>query len=90
MSVNNQYLNAQNVLISKDDVGKSKPAPYKLPDSSFAYGKQEAKDGYGAKEGTSKIQNDSTLILFQFSKAGFIMPRQSKQSQAAIFASLTS
>lgn len=49
MSVNNLYINPRNVLISKGDVGKSRPPPYDLP-QDFAYGKQEKKDREGAKE----------------------------------------
>lgn len=62
MSVNNQFLNARNVLISKDDVGRGKPAPYQLPGPDFAYGKQDSKDRYGVKEGAS-IAITPLLIL---------------------------
>lgn len=46
----NKYLNQQNVLISKDDIGKSRPPPYKLENPDFAYGKQDIKDREGVKE----------------------------------------
>ncbi|CAI2376812.1 unnamed protein product [Moneuplotes crassus] len=42
-----------NPLLSKDDVGKSKPCSYQLPQDGFAYGRPEKKDSEGAKEVTS-------------------------------------
>jgi hypothetical protein len=42
---------AHNVLLVKDDVGKSKPATRELPPETFAYGKSAGKDEEGAAEG---------------------------------------
>jgi len=40
----------RNPLLVKDDVGKSKPTCYDVPDDSFAYGCPHTKDAYGARE----------------------------------------
>ena len=34
----------QNVLLVKDDVGKSKPSTRRLPDGKFTFGKPEIRD----------------------------------------------
>ena len=41
----------KNVLLAKDDVGKSKPITRDLPPEMFAYGKSEEKDIEGVAEG---------------------------------------
>lgn len=52
-----QYLrNSNNVLLMKDGLGKSRPAPYTLPDSNFAFGKGVGGDTEGAKEGKICLQ----------------------------------
>lgn len=40
----------KNVLLVKDDVGKSKPATRDLPIGNFAYGKSEERDPEGVAE----------------------------------------
>lgn len=40
-----------NCLLTKDDIGKSKPSTYKLPQNQFAYGRPNDQDAEGAKEG---------------------------------------
>ena len=42
----------KNVLLVKDDVGKSKGVTRDLPPEAFAYGKSEEKDVEGVAEGT--------------------------------------
>lgn len=42
-----------NPLLAKDDVGRSKPCSYALPQDGFAYGRPERKDAEGAREVTS-------------------------------------
>eukprot|EP01017_Pseudomicrothorax_dubius_P002269 TRINITY_DN10009_c0_g1_i2.p1 TRINITY_DN10009_c0_g1~~TRINITY_DN10009_c0_g1_i2.p1 ORF type:complete len:109 (+),score=17.12 TRINITY_DN10009_c0_g1_i2:42-368(+) len=42
-----------NVLLTKDDVGKSKPTTRKLPPDTFVYGKKLDMTQEGAKEGAS-------------------------------------
>lgn len=41
-----------NVLLQKDDVGRSKPTSRKLPTFGFTYGKAEFRDVEGADRGT--------------------------------------
>lgn len=43
--------NNTNSLLTKDDVGKSKPSTYNLPGKDFSYGKPLDRDIEGAKEG---------------------------------------
>ncbi len=51
-----EYLRkSTNILLLKDDLGKSKPASYPLPGPDFAFGKGIGNDAEGAKEGTQKI-----------------------------------
>jgi hypothetical protein len=40
-----------NSLLTKDDVGKSKPSTYNLPGKDFTYGKALDRDLEGAKDG---------------------------------------
>ncbi|CAK57406.1 unnamed protein product (macronuclear) [Paramecium tetraurelia] len=44
--------NHTNPLLTKDDVGKSKPSTYNLPNQDFVYGHPLARDKEGAKEVT--------------------------------------
>ncbi|CAD8174727.1 unnamed protein product [Paramecium pentaurelia] len=44
--------NHTNPLLMKDDVGKSKPSTYNLPNQDFVYGQPLARDKEGAKEVT--------------------------------------
>jgi hypothetical protein len=44
--------NNTNSLLTKDEVGRSKPSTYKLPQKEFAYGKPLPHDAEGVKEGT--------------------------------------
>lgn len=41
----------KDVLLTRDDVGRSKPSTYDLPPSSFIYGKSAGHDEEGASEG---------------------------------------
>ena len=43
-----KIISHKNVLLVKDDVGKGKPATFKLPDKSFSYGKGVKSKGEGA------------------------------------------
>jgi len=47
----------KNVLLVKDDVGKSKPVTRDLPTEAFAYGKSEERDPEGVAEGKAKPKN---------------------------------
>lgn len=40
-------------MLSRDDIGKSKPWTFKLPEGEFSYGKADRKDQEGAKEVTT-------------------------------------
>ena len=42
-----------NILLQKDDIGKSKPCTVKLPAAGHAYGKADVKEDYGAGACTS-------------------------------------
>jgi hypothetical protein len=44
-----------NTLLTKDEVGKSKPSTYNLPGGTFAYGKPLDRDIEGAKEGKQSL-----------------------------------
>lgn len=76
-----------NPLLSKDDVGKSKPCSYALPQDGFAYGRPEKKDSEGAKEVTSswayhqqsKVTSSKKDFL-SMNKAGGSDPRDFKVS----------
>ena len=41
-----------NILLARDDLGKSRPPPYQLPNQGFTYGKSGDHDAEGAREGT--------------------------------------
>jgi hypothetical protein len=51
-----------NVLLTKDDVGKSKPTTYKLPGGDISYGKALPRAPEGAKESTL-LHNCSLINL---------------------------
>lgn len=40
---------SKNVMLLKDDVGRSKPSAYDLPQNQFVYGKPLPRDREGAK-----------------------------------------
>lgn len=45
------WLSKTNVLLLKDDVGRSKPSAYSLPQREFIYGKPLDRDAEDAKQG---------------------------------------
>ena len=47
---------SHNVLLVKDDVGKSKPSTRDLPPESFSFGKSAGKDEEGAAEGGTDLR----------------------------------
>ena len=49
-------LSKKNILLVKDDVGKSKPCTVALPKSDHTYGKPDTKEKYGAGAITSSWQ----------------------------------
>jgi len=44
------FRNTKNPLLAKDDVGKSRPSCYDLPEEGFAYGRPDNPDSEGARE----------------------------------------
>ena len=54
-----------NILLAKDDVGKTKPTVRNLPNRNFIYGKPEVRDKEGVGEG------NNLLITYQFHQNGF-------------------
>ena len=70
-----------NVLLVKDDVGRSKPATRRLPRDDFTFGKPEIRDLEGADKG--KLWPLSLLTLtVGFSRLSVALFER-KQSQAA-------
>lgn len=48
-----KIISRRNILLLKDDIGKSKPCSFKLPPNDFAFGRAENKDYEGAGKLTS-------------------------------------
>ena len=48
-----KVIHKSNILLLKDDVGKSKPSTFRLPPQGFVYGKPDSKDQDGADKLTS-------------------------------------
>ena len=55
-----KIISRRNILLLKDDIGKSKPCSFKLPPNGFAFGRAENKDYEGAGKLTSSWMTHQT------------------------------